>query len=123
MSLADRSRYLQRIYSVFLRRKSSLAALLCALNLPVASAASTLSADFSSAAIQEPIFSLNITFDQAMLGLMALYMLIAWVLRAKTPYHSTSFHVFYAFMRVTGLLSYVVNRDELAIPIRTGFVH
>jgi hypothetical protein len=108
---------------VLLRRKSGLAALLCALNLPTASAINTLSADPTSAATQEPIFNLNTPFDKAMLGLMALYLLIACTLRAKTPYYSTSFHVSYAFMIVTGLLSYVVNRDEFAIPIRTGFVH
>jgi hypothetical protein len=121
-SLANRSRCLQRVPSILLRHKSSLTAFLCALNLRVTSASSVPSADPTSAAAHEPIFNLNTPFDHAMLGLMGLYLLIAWVLRLKTSYHSTAFHVSYALMIGTGLLSYVVNRDEFANSIRTRFV-
>jgi hypothetical protein len=112
-----------QIFSGLPRHKSSFAAILCAVNLPIVSAASALSADSPSAVTREAIFKLNTPFDYVMLGFMGLYLLSAWILRLKTSHYSTAFHGSYALMIGTGLLSYVVDRDDFAIPIRTRFVH
>jgi hypothetical protein len=68
------------------------------------------------------LFRFETIFDFAMLGVMALYCLTMLALRLKTSYFSTAFHVSYALMISTGLLSYVVNRDDFASPIRTTYV-
>lgn len=85
-----------------------------AVNAHAALAASVPTSEGTVPNIRGPSFELEATSDYAMLGLTGSYLLLAWILRTKTTYYSTVFHVSYAIMTGTGLLSYVVNRDEFA---------
>lgn len=49
---------------------------------------------------------------------MSIYWLTAFWLRVMTAYHTTAFNVAYGLTTGTGILSFIVNRDEFADPIR-----
>jgi hypothetical protein len=93
---------------------------LCAINIPLASAANDLKPDATTPIqTRTPIFKFETPFDYTILGLMLLYLLGALSLRVATRYYSQALHFSYGLMIAMGGFSFVVNRDEFADYIRT----
>ncbi|KAL5116050.1 hypothetical protein ACEQ8H_006062 [Pleosporales sp. CAS-2024a] len=69
-----------------------------------------------------PIFRLDTRFQYATVAFMACYLLTMLLIRARMKHYSKAFHFSYALTISTGILSFIVNRDEFADSIRTTFL-
>jgi hypothetical protein len=107
-----------KLTSVALKSRKSVIAI-CFYSIPLASAVSLPTSDPITTQIRAPIFKIKTPADYVLPCLMVFYLTLVSFLRLKTTFHTEAFRVAFSTAISTGLLSYVVNRDEFADAIRT----